>query len=111
MPPRQAAAAPHRASDGDDVSIDLVCAALLTMTMLTHLSGLEPLPFFLSLFTEVPGRGILRTSPFGHSPKLDARSCIAEVLTPQILPASFLPLDGETGHTGPNFAFCLPGRM
>jgi hypothetical protein len=28
-----------------------------------------------ALFTRVRGIGILRTSPFGHSPKFDARAC------------------------------------
>src|SRR5215210_5484619 len=39
MPPRQAAAAPHRARYADDAFVRLVCAGLLTMTMVTHPSA------------------------------------------------------------------------
>src|SRR5215211_1250382 len=36
MPPRQAAAAPHRARDACDASVGLSCAGLPTTTMLAH---------------------------------------------------------------------------
>ena len=36
MLPRQAATAPHRAREREAASIRLVCAGLLTMTIVTH---------------------------------------------------------------------------
>ena len=54
----------------------------------------------------VPGEGDSKGIGAGICKILHRRGSDASDIARQ-----FLALDGETGHMGPNFAFCLPGRM